>query len=65
METMPVEDEERPVARAHVVGEDLARHSVRELEALKTQLAAEIERVEAEIARKGATRSAADSLFKT
>lgn len=47
-----------------VVGEDLTRMSVAELDARVAALRAEITRVEVEIARKRKQQSAADALFK-
>lgn len=59
-----MEDEGRPRPRGHVLGADLSRLSVRELEELKAACLAEAERIEREVAARGATRSAADSLFR-
>jgi uncharacterized small protein (DUF1192 family) len=56
------EDVIRP--KAHALGEDLSRLSIRELEALRAACLAEAERIAAEIDRKGATRAAADSVFR-
>lgn len=62
---MAIFDEE-PVkkARVHVVGEDLARLSAGELTERIAQLKAEIVRVEAELSSKGATKAAAEALFR-
>lgn len=59
-----MEDEEPRAPKGHTLGDDISRLSVRELEALKTACLAEVERIEREIAGKGETRAAADSLFK-
>lgn len=59
------EEEKGPAPRGHTIGNDLSRLSVRELEELKAALAREAERIDREIAEKGATRAAADSLFRT
>lgn len=62
---MAIFDEE-PVkkARVHVVGEDLARLSAGELGERIEQLKAEIVRLEAELSTKGATKAAAEALFR-
>ena len=62
---MAIFDEE-PVkkARVHVMGEDLARLSAGELTERIAQLKAEIVRVEAELSSKGATKAAAEALFR-
>ena len=58
-------DEEAPLnPTTHVLGSDLSRLSVVELEALREACFAEAERIAAEIETKGATRAAADSVFK-
>jgi len=58
-------DEETPQKpRHHTLGEDLSRLSVRELEELRAACLAEAERIAAEIETKGATRAAAESVFK-
>lgn len=59
-----MEEEPAPLPKAHHLGADLSRLSVRELEALKDACLAEAERIAAEIEAKGATRAAADSVFK-
>lgn len=57
--------EEEPVRpRAHTLGTDLSRLSVCELDALRHACLAEAERITAEINRKGATKAAADSVFR-
>ena len=58
-------DEARPAPkRAITVGEDLKAMALAELEARVAALAAEIGRVEAEIALKRAHGKAADDIFK-
>ena len=54
----------RPKKKAHELGEDLALLSVDELKERVLALKAEIERLEASIRSKEATRSAADTFFK-
>jgi uncharacterized small protein (DUF1192 family) len=64
---MPLFDEEdRPRPKVvHEVGQELALLSVAELEARIALLKGEIARLEADIARKRSTRSAADQFFKS
>lgn len=58
-------DEETPIKpRTHVLGADLSRLSVNELEELREACLREAERIASEIETKGATRAAADSVFK-
>ena len=60
-----IDDDERPRPKvAHEIGQDLALLSVQELEARIALLRGEIERLEADIARKRSTRAAADQFFK-
>lgn len=63
---MPLlDDDDRPRPKvAHDIGQDLALLSVQELEARIALLRGEIERLEADIARKRSTRAAADQFFK-
>ena len=63
---MPAFDEDdRPKKKiAHEIGQDLTLLSVRELGERIGLLKEEIARLEADIARKQATRSAADQFFK-
>jgi uncharacterized small protein (DUF1192 family) len=63
---MPAFDEEdRPKKKlAHEIGQDLTLLSVRELNERIGLLKEEIVRLEADIAKKQATRSAADQFFK-
>ena len=58
------DDEPRKLKRVHEIGQDLATLSVGELEERIGQLREEIVRLEAEMQAKGATKSAADALFK-
>jgi len=63
---MPLIDEDdkpRPKL-AHEIGQDLTFLSVQELEARIALLKSEIARLEADIARKRSTRTAADQFFK-
>ncbi|CAM5399662.1 hypothetical protein MAUB1S_06800 [Mycolicibacterium aubagnense] len=62
---MAIFDDE-PVKKApkHEVGQDLALLSVGELTERIDLLHAEITRLEAELQRKGATKSAAEALFR-
>ncbi len=63
---MPAFDEDdRPKKKiAHEIGQDLTLLSVRELTERIGLLKEEIVRLEADIAKKQATRSAADQFFK-
>lgn len=62
---MAIFDDE-PVKKApkHEIGQDLALLSVGELTERIDFLRAEITRLEAELMRKGATKSAAEALFR-
>ncbi|MCO5150735.1 MULTISPECIES: DUF1192 domain-containing protein [unclassified Shinella] len=58
-------EDDRPARKiAHEIGSDLALLSVDELSARINLLRAEIERLEAEKLKKGASRSAAENLFR-
>jgi uncharacterized small protein (DUF1192 family) len=60
-----IDDEDRPKRKlAHEIGEDLTLLSVEELQARIGLLHEEIARLEGDIARKRATRSAADQFFR-
>jgi len=59
------DDEPRPVVRAHQIGQDLSLLSVGELQERIMQLRAEIVRLETELKAKGATKAAAEALFKS
>jgi uncharacterized small protein (DUF1192 family) len=54
----------RPKKKAHEIGEDLTLLSVEELKERIAALKAEIERLEASMRAKEATRSAADTFFR-
>jgi uncharacterized small protein (DUF1192 family) len=58
------EEAVRPKKKAHELGEDLTLLSVDELKERVLALKAEIERLQASIQSKEATRSAADTFFK-
>jgi uncharacterized small protein (DUF1192 family) len=58
------DDEPRKPAAAHVVGQDISLMSVGELSERIAQLTAEIARLEEERAKRGATKSAAEALFR-
>lgn len=58
-------EDDRPAKKiAHEIGSDLSLLSVDELSARIDLLRAEIERLEAEKLKKGASRSAAENLFR-
>ncbi|WPE21176.1 DUF1192 domain-containing protein [Shinella zoogloeoides] len=62
---MSLFDDDRPARKtAHEIGSDLSLLSVDELSARIDLLRAEIERLESEKAKKGASRSAAEGLFR-
>ena len=50
--------------RVHEIGQDLSLLSQAELEERITQLREEIERLQTELGSKGATRKAAEALFR-
>jgi len=59
------DDEDRPKKKvAHEIGQDLTLLSVEELAARVALLNDEIKRLEADMAKKRATRAAADQFFK-
>lgn len=61
-----MEDEDRPKPKtAHVLGENLDLVGVEELRLRVSVLEAEIARLNAEIDRKVASKSAADAFFKS
>jgi uncharacterized small protein (DUF1192 family) len=63
---MASEDEDRPRKTvAHEIGQDLSMLSVEELTARIALLRGEIDRLEAALAKKRASRDAADSFFKS
>jgi len=62
---MSLFEDDRPARKTvHEIGQDLSLLSVDELKVRVELLKAEIARLEAEAAAKGASRQAADSLFK-
>jgi uncharacterized small protein (DUF1192 family) len=61
----PFDEDDRPKKKiAHEIGQDLTLLSVRELTERIGLIKDEIARLEADIAKKQATRSAADQFFK-
>jgi uncharacterized small protein (DUF1192 family) len=58
------DDEAKKPKRVHEIGEDLSRLSAGELQERIGQLRTEIERLEVELGAKGATKSAAEALFR-
>jgi uncharacterized small protein (DUF1192 family) len=58
------DDEPRKKPRTHEIGQDLSLLSVGELGERIELLHEEIQRLEAELAAKGATKSAAEALFR-
>jgi uncharacterized small protein (DUF1192 family) len=58
------DDEPKKPARIHEIGQELGLLSVAELHERIAQLRAEIERLQAELEAKGATKSAAEALFR-
>ena len=62
---MSLFDDDRPLKKiAHEIGSDLSLLSVDELSARIELLKVEIARLESEKTKKGASRSAAESLFR-
>jgi uncharacterized small protein (DUF1192 family) len=62
---MKAEDDDRPKKKiAHEIGADLSLVSVEELRERVVLLKEEIARLEADIVRKQASKSAADTFFK-
>ncbi len=62
---MSLFDDDRPLKKiAHEIGSDLSLLSVDELAARIDLLRTEIERLESEKTKKGASRSAAENLFR-
>jgi uncharacterized small protein (DUF1192 family) len=58
------DDEPTKKVRVHTIGEDLSRLSAGELKERIGQLKAEIARLEADLSTKGATKAAAEALFR-
>ncbi|MBX3597925.1 MAG: DUF1192 domain-containing protein [Rhizobiaceae bacterium] len=59
------DDEPRSAPKSHLIGQDLSLLSVEELRERIGQLQAEILRLETELKAKGATKAAAEALFKS
>jgi uncharacterized small protein (DUF1192 family) len=65
-ESMPIEDDDRPRKKvSHEIGQDLSLLSVEELTERIALLTAEIERLQAALTRKRASKAAADGFFKS
>jgi len=63
---MPSEDDDRPRKKiSHEIGQDLSLLSVAELDERIVLLASEIERLKAAIAKRNASKDAANSFFKS
>ena len=63
---MAIEDDDRPRKKVtHEIGQELALLSVRELQERIALMTSEIERLQAAMAKKRASRDAANSVFKS
>jgi uncharacterized small protein (DUF1192 family) len=63
---MAAEDDDKPRKKiSHEIGQDLSLLSVGDVEDRITMLAAEIERLKADAAKKRASRDAANAFFKS
>jgi uncharacterized small protein (DUF1192 family) len=63
---MAIEDDDKPRKKvSHEIGQDLSLLSVEELTERVALLTAEIERLQAAVARKRASKDAASSFFKS
>jgi len=63
---MAIEDDDKPKRKiSHEIGQDLSLLSVEELNERVALLSAEIERLQAAVAKKRASKDAANSVFKT
>ena len=63
---MPVEDDDRPRKKvSHEIGQDLSLLSVEELNERIVLLSSEVERIKEAVAKKRASRDAANSVFKS
>ena len=63
---MPIEDDDRPRKKiTHEIGQDLSLLSVEELTERIALLSSEIERLKEAVAKKRASRDAANSVFKS
>jgi|CXWK01.1.fsa_nt_gi uncharacterized small protein (DUF1192 family) len=58
------DDEPTKRMKIHEIGQDLEALSVGDLKERISQLRAEIDRLEAELAAKGSTKAAAEALFR-
>jgi uncharacterized small protein (DUF1192 family) len=65
-EMMPSEDDDRPRKKiSHEIGQDLSLLSVTELNDRIALLSSEIERLSAAVAKRNASKDAANSFFKS
>jgi len=63
---MAIEDDDKPKRKiSHEIGQDLSLLSVEELNERVALLGAEIERLQAAVAKKRASKEAANSVFKS
>jgi uncharacterized small protein (DUF1192 family) len=63
---MPIEDDDRPRKKVtHEIGQDLSLLSVTELNDRIALLSSEIERLNAAVAKRNASKDAANSFFKS
>jgi len=63
---MPVEDDDRPRKKvSHEIGQDLSLLSVEELNERIALLSSEVERIKEVVAKKRASRDAANNVFKS
>lgn len=63
---MAIEDDDKPRKKiTHDIGQDLSLFSVEDIEGRIGMLAAEIERLKADAAKKRASRDAANAFFKS
>jgi uncharacterized small protein (DUF1192 family) len=63
---MPIEDDDRPRTKvSHDIGQDLSLLSVEELTERIALLATEVERLQAAVTKKRASKEAADNFFKS
>ena len=63
---MPIEDEDRPKKKvSHEIGQDLSLLSVEELTERIALLSTEVERLQAAVTKKRASKEAANSFFKS
>ena len=63
---MPIEDDDRPKKKvSHEIGQDLSLLSVEELTERIALLSIEVERLQAAVTKKRASKEAANSFFKS